>query len=111
MDQAFGCNFIDVIVMGAEPLFWAFIFTITPLFLTIVWTSPLFTSHSLLRLERIFSRTMGVQEWFRREFLVPRRLTFNVLFYGTHLFWFAYGWYSQVRSSSTLRAFLTPAVH
>ncbi len=34
--------------------------------------------------------------WFHREFLTPRRLLFNVLFYGSHLFFFAYGWYSQV---------------
>jgi len=32
---------------------------------------------------------------FRREFLVKRRLAFNILFYGTHLALFAYGWYSQ----------------
>ncbi|KAH9044826.1 NADPH oxidase [Lactarius pseudohatsudake] len=25
----------------------------------------------------------------------PRRLAFNILFYGSHLFWFAYGWHSQ----------------
>lgn len=37
------------------------------------------------------------ESWFRREFLTPRRLVFNVLFYGLHLFFFAYGWYSQVR--------------
>ena len=36
------------------------------------------------------------ENWFQREFLVPRRLVFNVLFYGTHLALFAYGWYSQV---------------
>jgi len=33
--------------------------------------------------------------WFQREFLVKRRLAFNILFYGTHLALFAYGWYSQ----------------
>ena len=38
-----------------------------------------------------------MQSWFQREFLTPRRLAFNVLFYGSHLFWFAYGWHSQVR--------------
>jgi NADPH oxidase 1 len=38
---------------------------------------------------------MGFSEWFRSEFLTPRRLAFNVFFYGTHLFIFAYGWYSQ----------------
>jgi hypothetical protein len=36
------------------------------------------------------------ESWFRREFLVPRRLAFNVLFYGIQLGLFAYGWYSQV---------------
>ena len=39
-----------------------------------------------------------VNSWFRREFLVGRRLTFNIIFYGIHLALFAYGWYSQVRS-------------
>ncbi len=34
--------------------------------------------------------------WFRAEFLTPRRLLFNVLWYGTHIGVFAYGWYSQV---------------
>jgi len=38
---------------------------------------------------------MGFSEWFRSEFLVPRRLAFNVIFYGAHLATFAYGWYSQ----------------
>ncbi|KAG8899927.1 hypothetical protein FRB99_006355 [Tulasnella sp. 403] len=33
--------------------------------------------------------------WFRSEFMVPRRLLFNVLWYGSHLAVFAYGWYSQ----------------
>ena len=36
------------------------------------------------------------ESWFRREFLTPRRLIFNVLFYGLQLFFFAYGWFSQV---------------
>ncbi|EDR15563.1 NADPH oxidase A [Laccaria bicolor S238N-H82] len=35
------------------------------------------------------------ESWFRREFMVPRRLAFNVLFYGAHLSLFIYGWYSQ----------------
>jgi len=35
------------------------------------------------------------ESWFHREFLVPRRLAFNVIFYGIHLGLFAYGWYSQ----------------
>lgn len=34
--------------------------------------------------------------WFRAEFLTPRRLLFNFLWYGTHLAVFGYGWYSQV---------------
>ena len=41
------------------------------------------------------------ESWFHREFLNPRRLIFNVLFYGLQLFFFGYGWYSQVRTSST----------
>jgi NADPH oxidase len=35
------------------------------------------------------------ESWFHKEFLVPRRLAFNVLFYGIHFGLFAYGWYSQ----------------
>ncbi|KAI0361501.1 NADPH oxidase [Trametes cingulata] len=35
------------------------------------------------------------ETWFQREFLQPRRLAFNVLFYGVQLFLFGYGWYSQ----------------
>ncbi|EPQ60586.1 hypothetical protein GLOTRDRAFT_52896 [Gloeophyllum trabeum ATCC 11539] len=35
------------------------------------------------------------ESWFRREFLTPRRLAFNVIFYGIHFALFAYGWYSQ----------------
>ncbi|KDQ20483.1 hypothetical protein BOTBODRAFT_151196 [Botryobasidium botryosum FD-172 SS1] len=35
------------------------------------------------------------ESWFKREILTPRRLAFNVLFYGSHLALFAYGWYSQ----------------
>ncbi|EJD04004.1 NADPH oxidase isoform 1 [Fomitiporia mediterranea MF3/22] len=42
---------------------------------------------------------MGVVDWFKREFMVPRRLTFNVLFYGLHLFFFIYGWYSQATNA------------
>jgi len=41
------------------------------------------------------------ESWFQREFLTPRRLAFNVLFYGAHFALFAYGWWSQV-SASTL---------
>lgn len=36
------------------------------------------------------------ESWIRREFLTPRRLVFNTLFYGLHFGLFAYGWYSQV---------------
>jgi len=35
------------------------------------------------------------ESWFHREFLVGRRLAFNVIFYGLHFFFFGYGWYSQ----------------
>ncbi|KAF9496127.1 NADPH oxidase A [Pleurotus eryngii] len=38
---------------------------------------------------------MGLKSWFHAEFLVPRRLAFNVIFYGLHFFFFGYGWYSQ----------------
>ncbi|KAG6332505.1 hypothetical protein ID866_6582 [Astraeus odoratus] len=33
--------------------------------------------------------------WFRREFLNPRRLLFNMIFYGIQLALFALGWYLQ----------------
>jgi NADPH oxidase len=39
------------------------------------------------------------ESWFHREFLTPRRLVFNILFYGTHFGLFAYGWHSQVCAS------------
>jgi NADPH oxidase len=35
------------------------------------------------------------ENWFQREFLTPRRLAFNVIFYGLHFFFFGYGWHSQ----------------
>ncbi|KAF7289419.1 FAD-binding FR-type domain-containing protein [Mycena chlorophos] len=35
------------------------------------------------------------ESWFAREFLAPRRLAFNVIWYGLHFFLFAYGWHSQ----------------
>jgi NADPH oxidase len=38
------------------------------------------------------------ESWFHREFLVPKRLGFNVIFYGLHFFFFAYGWYSQFKN-------------
>lgn len=40
---------------------------------------------------------MDEESWFRKEFLTLRRLIFNLIFYGLHLFFFGYGWYSQVR--------------
>lgn len=39
------------------------------------------------------------ENWFQRELLNPRRLAFNVFFYGSHLALFAYGWWSQVRTN------------
>ncbi|KZW02592.1 NADPH oxidase isoform 1 [Exidia glandulosa HHB12029] len=35
------------------------------------------------------------ESWLQREILAPRRLLFNILWYGSHLFVFGYGWYSQ----------------
>lgn len=37
------------------------------------------------------------ESFIQREFLTPRKLAFNVIWYGVHLFLFAYGWWSQVR--------------
>ncbi|TFY82333.1 hypothetical protein EWM64_g1674 [Hericium alpestre] len=42
-----------------------------------------------------YRRLIMGENWFQREFLAPRRLTFNVLFYGLHLALFVYGWHSQ----------------
>ena len=42
------------------------------------------------------------ENWFQREFLQPRRLAFNVIFYGLHFFFFGYGWHSQVRVFCTV---------
>lgn len=42
---------------------------------------------------------MSVSTWFRQEFLTGRRLLFNFLFYGSHFFWFGYGWYSQATNT------------
>lgn len=42
---------------------------------------------------------MAQESWFKREFLTPRRLAFNVIFYGLHIFFFAYGWYSQATNA------------
>jgi NADPH oxidase len=35
------------------------------------------------------------ESFLQREILNPRRLLFNILWYGSHLFVFGYGWYSQ----------------
>lgn len=35
------------------------------------------------------------ESWFQRELLTAKRLAFNVFFYGSHIFLFAYGWHSQ----------------
>ena len=40
---------------------------------------------------------MSDESWFRREFCTPKRLLFNVIFYGIQFFLFGYGWHSQVR--------------
>lgn len=37
----------------------------------------------------------AIQEWVKAELLTPRRLLFNVIWYGVHIGTFAYGWYSQ----------------
>ncbi|KAJ7503552.1 NADPH oxidase isoform 1 [Mycena galericulata] len=39
------------------------------------------------------------ETWVQRELLTPRRLLFNAIFYGLHLFLFAYGWFSQETNS------------
>jgi NADPH oxidase len=39
------------------------------------------------------------ESWLKREILTPRRLAFNVIWYGIHLFIFGYGWQSQVSHS------------
>ncbi|KIJ21819.1 hypothetical protein PAXINDRAFT_165200 [Paxillus involutus ATCC 200175] len=36
-----------------------------------------------------------IESWFRREFLNPRRLVFNLIFYGIQFSLFALGWYLQ----------------
>lgn len=35
------------------------------------------------------------ESFIQREFLTPRKLAFNVIWYGVHFFLFAYGWWSQ----------------
>lgn len=35
------------------------------------------------------------ESFIQREFLNPRRLLFNILWYGSHFFVFGYGWWSQ----------------
>jgi hypothetical protein len=52
-----------------------------------------------------------VSSWFHREFMVGRRLAFNVIFYGVHLALFAYGWYSQVCSSLRLISYRLIPLH
>lgn len=49
------------------------------------------------------------ETWIQREILAPRRLAFNVIWYGAHIGTFAYGWYSQVGLNRTVqsRALLT----
>lgn len=37
------------------------------------------------------------ETWIQREILAPRRLIFNIIWYGAQIGTFAYGWYSQVR--------------
>ncbi|KAF7324937.1 FAD-binding FR-type domain-containing protein [Mycena kentingensis (nom. inval.)] len=39
------------------------------------------------------------ESWFKRELLTPRRLLFNVIFYGLHFFLFGYGWNSQQKNT------------
>jgi len=39
------------------------------------------------------------ESWVHRELLTPRRLIFNILWYGIHLFFFAYGWSSQATNT------------
>jgi len=39
------------------------------------------------------------ENWFQREFLVRRRVAFNVIFHGTHIALFVAGWYLQVTNS------------
>lgn len=53
------------------------------------------------------------ETWFQREFLAPRRLAFNVFFYGSQIFWFALGWYLQVCLNiiSLRPVLLTPLFH
>jgi hypothetical protein len=68
---------------------------------SILLFGPLFFSSSFLILWPVpdFVHCLFMfASWFHREFLVARRLAFNVIFYGIHLGLFAYGWYSQVSS-------------
>ncbi|KAF9229209.1 hypothetical protein BS17DRAFT_743015 [Gyrodon lividus] len=39
-----------------------------------------------------------IESWFHREFLIPRRLVFNVIFYGIQFTLFALGWYLQANN-------------
>jgi len=47
----------------------------------------------------IHSLSVMGENWFKREFLTPRKLAFNVIFYGLHFFFFGYGWYSQATNT------------
>jgi len=67
-----------------------------------LWQARPHSLPSYTRVRYLFFKThpsfvaMG-ENWFQREFLTPRRLVFNVLFYGSQIFWFVLGWYLQVR--------------
>jgi hypothetical protein len=50
------------------------------------------------------------ETWIQREILAPRRLLFNVIWYGGHLATFAYGWYSQVRLKNAISNFANPSI-
>ncbi|KAH7340433.1 NADPH oxidase [Rhizoctonia solani] len=39
------------------------------------------------------------ETWIQREILAPRRLIFNLIWYGAHLGTFGYGWYSQASNT------------
>jgi len=39
------------------------------------------------------------ESFIRREFLTPRKLAFNVIWHGVHLFLFAFGWWSQATNA------------
>jgi NADPH oxidase len=41
----------------------------------------------------------AIAHWFKAEFLHPRRLAFNIFWYGSQLGIFGYGWYSQASNT------------